>query len=132
MATLMVRLKVRAGREQAFEEMITTLVDNTLTHETEVIRYEYWKGQEPLTWYAFLSFTGKPGFFTHQDADYHRNQPYDANIESMQMEWLDPVEGASPLPRTLNTPLPKNTPAHIAEWENRSPIQPAAWWQGRK
>jgi quinol monooxygenase YgiN len=132
MATLMVRLKVRPGREEQFEAMIAELVDNTLTHESDVIRYEYWKGQEPLTWYAFLSFTGKVGFFTHQDADYHRNQPYDDNIESMQMEWLDPVEGASPLPRTLNPPLPQDTLARIAEWEDRSPIQPAAWWQGRK
>jgi quinol monooxygenase YgiN len=132
MATLMVRIKVRPGREQQFESMITDLVDHTLANETEVIRYEYWKGQEPLSYYAFLSFTGKTGFFTHQDADYHRNQPYDACIESMQMEWLDPVEGASPLPRTRNPALPADTPVRLAEWENRSPIQTAAWWESRK
>lgn len=132
MATLMVRLKVKPGQEERFENMITTLVDNTLSKESEVIRYEYWKGQEPLTWYAFLSFTGKTGFFTHQDADYHRNQPYDECIESMQMEWLDPVDGASPLPRTQNPPLPAGTRPEIAEWEHRSPIQIAAWWQGRQ
>ena len=132
MATLMVRLQVRPGMETRFEAMITELVDQTLAHETGVIRYEYWKGQAPRTWYAFLSFTSKIAFFTHQDADYHRNQPYDDCVESMQLEWLDPVNGASPLPRTVNPPLPAGTPPNLVEWEQRSPIQLADWWRDRK
>ncbi len=132
MTTLMVRLLVKPGMEARFESMITELVEQTLANETEVIRYEYWKGQAPRSWYAFLSFTSKAAFFVHQDADYHRNQPYDECVESMQLEWLDPVTGASPLPRTQNPSLAANTPSNIAEWEQRSPIQLAAWWRDRQ
>ncbi len=132
MATLLVRLLVKPGMEDRFEAMITDLVDQTLTHETSVIRYEYWKGQEPRSWYALLSFTSKTAFFSHQDAEYHRNQPYDECVESMNLEWLDPVTGASPLPRTLNPPLPADTAPNLLEWEQRSPIQLAQWWRDRK
>lgn len=132
MATLMVRIEVRVGKEAAFETMITELVDQTLANESAVIRYEYWKAQAPRCWYALLSFTGKSGFLAHQDADYHRNQPYDELIERMEMEWLDPVEGASPLPRTLDPALPENTPPSVAAWEQRSPITIATWWRERR
>ncbi|MCP5179091.1 MAG: antibiotic biosynthesis monooxygenase [Pseudomonadales bacterium] len=132
MATLLARLKVRAGMEARWETMMAELVDNTLAHETGVIRYEYWKGQEPRTWYGLLSFVSKLAFFTHQDAPYHRDQPYGDCIEDMHLEWLDPVDGASPLPHTTDSPLPADTPDNLREWENRSPIQVADWWAGRR
>ncbi len=132
MATMLAKITVRAGAEARWEALISDLVDKTLTHESEVIRYEYWKGSEPNTWYGLLSFASKEAFFAHQDADYHRNQPYADCIEAMHLEFVDPVQGASPLPRTENPPLPADAPATIREWEHQSPVQIAAWWANRQ
>ncbi|MDA1075795.1 MAG: antibiotic biosynthesis monooxygenase [Proteobacteria bacterium] len=132
MTTLLAHITVKPGFEAQWETAIAGLVEKTMANETEVIRYEYWKGQAPRTWYALLSFTSKQAFFVHQDADYHRAPAYGEMIENISLEFVDPVSTASPLPRTENPDLPADAPDSIREWEELSPVQVAAWWQDRK
>ena len=132
MATMLAHIRIKAGAEEQWEALIADLVDKTLANEPDVVRYEYWKGSEPNVWYGLLSFASKNAFFVHQDADYHRNQPYGECIEDMRLEFVDPVSNASPLPRTENPPLPDDAPDNIREWEDQTPVQLADWWQDRK
>ena len=131
MATLLAHIRIKPGAEAEWEAAMANLVENTLANEAEVIRYEYWKGQEPLTYYAFLSFTSKNAFFTHQDAPYHRSQAYGDIFDDIRLEFVDPVSTASPLPRTENPALPEDAPDGIKEWETTSPVQIADWWRDR-
>lgn len=131
MATLLAKIKIRAGGEAQWESAIATLVEKTLASEPNAIRYEYWKAQAPNTWYALLAFADKNAFFAHQDADYHRDGGYGDLVEDIELEFVDPVATASPLPRTVNTPLPDDAPPNITEWEELSPVVQADWWTGR-
>ncbi len=131
MTTLLAHIKIKAGAESEWEEIMQNLVENTLASESEVIRYEYWKGQEPGRYYGLLSFTSKQAFFEHQDAEYHRNQTYGDIFEDIRLEFLDPVNTASPLPPTENLPLSDNASPGIREWETRTPVQIADWWSDR-
>ena len=132
MATMLAHIKIREGAEEKWEGIMKFLVDNTLEHESEVVRYEYWKGSEPNLWYGLLSFTSKEAFFVHQDADYHRSPDFDACIEEMRLEFVDPVQTASPLVPTENQPLRDDAPDGLKEWENITPVQMADWWLGRQ
>ena len=131
MTTMLAHIRVRPGKEQAWEATMRELVRQTIAHEPDVLRYEYWKGQEPLCYYGLLSFKSKRAFFEHQDADYHRTPPFADMIADIRLEFVDPVEAASPLPHTENPELPADTPASVREWENLTPIQLADWWLGR-
>ena len=131
MTTLLAHIKIKPGAESAWEATMRNLVKNTMANESEVIRYEYWKGQEPGCYYGFLSFTSKRAFFEHQNADYHRNLVDGDVFEDIRLEFLDPVPTASPLPPTENLPLPDDASPGIREWEKRTPLQIADWWRDR-
>jgi|TARA_B100000315_G_scaffold256273_1_gene301800 hypothetical protein len=127
MTSLLAHIRIRKGTEERWEATIREQVDRTLANETEVIRYKYWKGQAPLTYYA-LSFTSKLAFFEHQDADYHRTPMLAELTDNIRLEFLDPVEGTSPLPHTEDPPLPEDAEPDITEWETLTPIRMAPWW----
>ena len=47
MTTILAHLRVKPGREARFEEIARELHRGTHAHERGVLRYEYWRGQEP-------------------------------------------------------------------------------------
>jgi hypothetical protein len=104
------------------------LVAQTLAQESGVLRYEYWRAQAPHSYYCLLAFRDKHAFFVHQDSPYHREAPFAKLIESVELEFVDPVPAAAPLPRTSNPALPPDSPPGIAEWEKLTPVRMAAWW----
>lgn len=53
-------------------------------------------------------------------------------IAGIELEYIDPVMGASELPPTLDTPLPADADAKMKDVEAAYPIAVAAWWAGRK
>ena len=132
MATVLAHIRIKEGSEELWETTMKEMVEKTFANEPEAIRYEYWKGQEPRSYYGLLAFTSKHAFFIHQDAPYHRTPVFAEVIEDIKLEWVDPVEGASPLPHTENPPLPEDAPPGIAEWENMTPVELADWWVGRQ
>ena len=132
MTTLLARIRIKPDCEAQWETIMQSMVRQTLASEAGVLRYEYWKGQEPSLWYSLLAFRDKHAFFVHQDSEYHRSAPFRDVIEDVRLEFLDPVEGASDLPRTQNPPLAADAAPGVREWEKLTPVQIADWWASQR
>jgi hypothetical protein len=116
--------------EARFEQIVTELYRATHAGETAVRRYEYWRGAEPGTYYSLLSFDDFVGFLAHQSSDHHSaaSDPLHDVTESIELEWVDPVSTASPLPPTEVQPLPAGASELAAHYHRRfSDIAPP-WW----
>ena len=66
MATILAHLEVHPGKEAEWEAIMAEMVRQTFEQEEQVIRYEYFKGQETLHYYCLLSFEDKWAFYLHQ------------------------------------------------------------------
>lgn len=130
MATLLAHITVRAGAERQFEEIARTLFERTHTLEPAVLRYEYWRGATPRTYYTLLSFDDHRAFIAHQTSDHHEtaSPALGQVIESLRLEWLDPISGASPLPATeMQRPL-EGAADIVVEYTDRFAAAVAQWW----
>ena len=74
MATILAHLEVHPGRAE-WEVIMADMVRQTFEQEEQVLRYEYFKGQEPLHYYL-LSFEDKRAFYLHQASDYHEGHDF--------------------------------------------------------
>ncbi len=130
MATILAHIQTQPGREAEFEAIAAGLYAATHARETGCRRYEYWRGQEPGFYYCLLAFDDFNAFVTHQASDHHEeaSPKFGALIREMKLEWVDPVEGASPLPPSE----PQEGVADATKLEQRMArmfsIQLAAWW----
>ena len=97
MSTLLAEAKLKPGYEDFFEEIARAVFSSTHENESAVIRYEYFRGTDDRTYFVLLSFEDFDGFMTHQVADYHHNVDFMDCFEDFRLQWLDPVDGASPL-----------------------------------
>jgi hypothetical protein len=129
MATLLAHVKVTEGKEDHWEEIARTVFAATHANEKAMQRYEYWRGSDPRTYYVLLSFDDFDGFMEHQIADYHHNAPFGDCFEDFKLEWIDPIEGASPL--VASTTSGEERPEKGDLWNtyrrNHSEEVPA-WW----
>jgi quinol monooxygenase YgiN len=73
MATLLAHITVKPGCEAQFEEIARTLYERTHAAEADVVRYEYWRGAAPGTYYTLLGFTDHRAFIAHQTSDHHES-----------------------------------------------------------
>ncbi len=130
MATILAHITVRAGEEQRFETIARSLYTATHDTETGVRRYEYWRGAEPRTYYTLLAFDDFVTFIGHQTSPHHESASPDlgAVLESIRLEWVDPIEGASPLPRTASQSMPADADELTQKYARRFAAQIAAWW----
>ena len=131
MATLLAHIIVRPGAEADFESLARVLYERTHADESAVRRYEYWRGAQDRSYYTLLSFDDHRGFVAHQTSDHHETASPKLGrlIESLRLEWLDPVEGASPLPTTEMQPAPVGAAALTIEYTERYAAVIAAWWE---
>lgn len=129
MATLLAHVKVKEGMEDYWEEIARTVFAATHANETAVRRYEYWRGSEDRMYYVFLAFDDFDGFMEHQVADYHHNAAFGDCFEDFKLEWLDPIQGASPLPSssTSGQERPEKDEMWNTYVRNHSE-EPPAWW----
>ena len=130
MATLLVHIRVRPGMEARFERVVTGLYRQTHDAESAVRRYEYFRGDEPATYYCLLSFDDYHGFLAHQSSPHHEAAGPELRelTEEMRLEWIDPLAQASPLAPTDPQPLPPDaSPVAARNHERFAPIG-AAWW----
>jgi quinol monooxygenase YgiN len=101
MATLLAHIQIQPGKEDKWEAIMHDMVHHTFASEEGVIRYEYWKGQDPLSYYCLLSFKDKWAFYLHQMSDHHEGHDFADVLAGIKLEYVDPVEGAGGgLPRT--------------------------------
>jgi quinol monooxygenase YgiN len=131
MATLLAHITVRPGAESDFEAVARTLYERTHTTETGVRHYEYWRGAEPRTYYTLLAFDDHRGFIAHQTSDHHEeaSPKLGGLIESLRLEWVDPVPGASALPPTAMQDAPADADELTLTYTDRFAAVIAAWWQ---
>ena len=132
MTTLLAHLTIKPGKEEEWEAIMHDMITQTFATEEGVLRYEYWKGQQPNFYYCLLSFTDKWTFYAHQMSDHHETHDFAAVLDGIRLEYIDPVEGAGGgLSHTEDPPLPADASEAQRTAQERYPLGLAAWWQGR-
>ncbi len=130
MATLLAHITVRPGAERQFEDIARALYERTHALEAGVLRYEYWRGATPGSYYTLLAFDDHRAFIAHQTSDHHETASPELGqlIERLRLEWLDPVGGASPLPATEMQPALEGASDIVVEYTDRFAAAVAQWW----
>jgi quinol monooxygenase YgiN len=132
MATLLAHIRIKPGKEEKWEAIMHDMVAQTFGTEEGVLRYEYWKGQEPLSYYCLLSFRDKWAFYHHQMSDHHEGHDFADVLAGIRLEYVSPVEGAGGgLPPTLDPALPDDASAAMKTAQERFPLDIPEWWGGR-
>lgn len=131
MSSLLAKIQVHSGKESEFEDVMAFMYRQTHGTEEGVLRYEYWRGREPGFYYCLLSFRDAVAFWRHQASDHHEGemQRFGACIAALDLEIIDPVQQASPLPATLDATVPPGESRAVREQAERFPVVTAAWWR---
>jgi len=130
MATLLAHITVRSGSESRFEEIACDLHERTHADEDAVLRYEYWRGADERTYYSLLAFPDHHSFLVHQTSGHHEeaSPAIGAVVESIRLEWADPISGASDLPPTNSQPAPEGADELTTRYAASYAAQVADWW----
>lgn len=130
MATILAHLTIKEGCESRFEEIARALHDGTHANETKVLRYEYWRGEQPRTYYTLLSFDDHQAFIEHQVSDHHEEaSPLLGEVcEKIRLEWVDPIKESAPLPETNAQDAPAGASALAVDYTERYAARVADWW----
>jgi quinol monooxygenase YgiN len=128
-STLLAHVKIKHGLEDHWEGIAQRVFSATHDNEEGCVRYEYWRGSEPRTYYVLLSFQSFDDFMTHQVADYHHNTDFRDCFEDFNLEWVDPIENASPLIQSETSGETKEDRGEV--WNNyvrNHSSEIPAWW----
>lgn len=131
MSTLLAKIQIHPGKENEFESVMAYMYEETHGKEANsVLRYEYWRGQQVNFYYCLLSFADNVSFWRHQASDHHEGEMerFIACIASLDLEAVDPVQQASPLPPTLEGETPANESVDVQQQAAQFPITEATWW----
>jgi quinol monooxygenase YgiN len=130
MATILAHLRVKPGMEARFEEIARRLWAATHDHETGVRHYQYWRGADARTYYTLLAFDDHRTFIRHQTSEHHEAAAPDLGevFESLRLEWVDPIAGASDLPPTEHQSAADGADALTAAYTERFAAAVAPWW----
>lgn len=130
MATILAHIRVKPDNEASFEQTIRRLYAASHGSEPGLRRYEYWRSQEAGLYYCLLSFDDFRAFLSHQCSDHHEAAvaPLMAQIGAMKLEWVDPVQGAAPLPLTRAQPVDASAGELVRKYAQMCPVQEADWW----
>jgi quinol monooxygenase YgiN len=131
MSTILARITVHAGKEAEFESLAVTMHQASHATEPGLRGYGYWRAQQPRQYYTLLAFDDYRSFLAHQASDHHEAAGADLRgcIESMTLEWVDPVAGASKLAPTNPQDTPVDASPVMTRYAERMPAEVAAWWK---
>lgn len=134
MATILAHIRVREGKEAAFEALAAQLHRDTHRLEPGMRRYEYWRGAEPGLYYGLLAFDDFHAFLRHQTSDHHEEaSPKLAEvIAGIELEWVDPLETASDLPATNAQGLPDGADDLTRRAARLYAPGIQAWWRAER
>ncbi|MEQ8410518.1 MAG: antibiotic biosynthesis monooxygenase [Erythrobacter sp.] len=133
MATLLAHIRIKPGKEEAWEAIMHAMVLETFKTEAGVIRYEYWKGEAERTYYCLLAFKDKWAFYAHQMSDHHESHDFADVLEDIRLEYVDPVTRAGGgLPPTLDPPLAPDASEAMRTAQERFPLVIPGWWSDRR
>ena len=128
-STLLAHVKINHGLDDHREGIALCVFSATHDNEDGCVRYEYWRGSESRTYYVLLSFQSFDDFMTHQVADYHHNTDFRDCFEDFNLEWVDPIENASPLIQSETSGETKEDRGEV--WNNyvrNHSSEIPAWW----
>lgn len=128
MATFLAKIKVYEGKEAEFEAVAREMFYETHKNEPTCRRYEYWRGVEPRSYYCMESFDNYMGFMQHQTSDHHEAPDFDSLLESVELEWIDPISGACDLTETNTMALPDDASELMRQYAENMPVVIQAWW----
>lgn len=128
MVTLLSIHTVSPGREQDYETLQRRLWLLTHAREPGVVRYEHFRGTRERQYCSILAFRDLDAFLAHQVADYHDAVDWDGLFEDLQLQWLDPLPGASDLAPTVIPPLAADVDALRRRYAGMLPPARPAWW----
>lgn len=134
MSSLLAKIQIHPGKEAEFEDVMAYMYRQTHDTEDGVLRYEYWRGREPGFYYCLLSFRDALAFWRHQASDHHEGemQRFAACIAELDLETIDPVRQASPLPPTLEGELSEEESELVCQQAELYPITVAPWWKAHR
>ena len=130
MATIIAHIRVKAGCESQFERTAKDMFASSHGLEPALQRYEYWRSQNNREYYCLLAFDDFLGFMAHQSSPHHEAAaaPLMDVITDLRLEWIDPVQGASPLPATRPQAVPADADALVRRYAEMMPVVMADWW----
>ena len=130
MATILAHITIREGKEAEFEALAVTLHAASHADEEGLRAYGYWRAAEPRKYYTLLAFNDYLGFMTHQTSDHHEEAgPHLRDcIESIDLEWVDPVVGASKLAPSNPQDIPADASPLVTRYSTMFPAKVADWW----
>lgn len=129
MATFLAKIMINEGKEAEFEATARMMWEATHTNEPNCRRYEYWRGAQPRFYYCMESFTDYLSFMDHQVSDHHEAPDFGSMIESIELEWVDPIAGASDLSPTEDQALPADVTDLMRQKAKGHPIIVQEWWR---
>ena len=131
MSTLIAHITVVEGGESTFESLAAELFEISHRVEPGLRLYEYWRSATPREYYAIVACDDFRAFIAHQTSEHHETYGprLGTVIESIRLEFVDPVRGATTLGATvMQEPLPDANELTIA-YSRRFAAQIADWWQ---
>jgi len=134
MSTLLAKIQIHAGQEEEFEEVMAFMYRQTHDTEEGVLRYEYWRGSELGFYYCLLSFKDAPTFWRHQASDHHEGEMarFARCIAELDLEVIDPVQEASPLPATQEGAVSDADSDAVKAAADAYPIAIKSWWSAHR
>jgi quinol monooxygenase YgiN len=134
LATILAHITVRAGSEQRFEDLAKALHEATHSNEQGVRAYGYWRGAKPRQYYTLLAFDDFLTFIAHQTSEHHEaaSPALGSVIEAIDLEWVDPIQGASTLGPTDGQAVPADADELTKSYAARYAARIADWWLPRR
>jgi len=129
MATFLAKILIREGKEAAFEETARMMWEATHANEPSCRRYEYWRGAQPRFYYCMESFTDYVSFMEHQMSDHHEAPDFGSMIEQIELEWVDPIQGAAHLAPTVHQGLPADASDFMRQKAKGHEMVVQEWWK---
>jgi quinol monooxygenase YgiN len=130
MSTILAHLRVKPGEEARFEGIARELYAGSHATDRGLRHYEYWRGAEPGTYYCLLAYDDHQSFIAHQTSDHHESaSPLLRDVlADLRLGWVDPIDGASPLPPTEQQDPPEDADELTTAYTQRFAAEPADWW----
>ena len=129
MATFLAKIKIFEGKEAEFEEVARMMFEATHRTEPKCRRYEYWRGAEPRSYYCLESFDDFLAFMDHQTSDHHEAPDFASLLEAIELEWVDPLQGASDLVPTEPQELPADADELTRTYAATHGVVMQSWWK---
>ena len=134
MATLLAHITVKPGAEERFEGIARELYERTHAGEPTCSATSTGAAASPRTYYTLLSFDDHRAFIGHQTSDHHEtaSPAIGETVESLRLEWVDPIAEASPLPATAAQDAPDGADELTVTYTDRFAAEVADWWLAQR